>query len=274
MVSITINGRKFSCREGTSVLEAIRSVGIRVPTLCYHEALIPYGACRLCVVEVTKGGSTWLTTSCDLPVREGLCLRTDTPAVLRARRLALELLRAQAPQAEEIRRLAERMGLKESRFAPREGLDRCILCGLCVRVCQKVLGRPAIGFTHRGEQRRIESPFGQAADDCIGCRACEAVCPTGHIRCRDEGPLRRMETFRTDLDLAPCRVCGRPFLPVRLGEFLKKRLPLPDYLDVAETCPDCRRAETARRITQPGGLDAVVGIHGKPGQENRICPER
>ena len=99
MIGLKINGLPVSVEPGSTLLEAAQFLGFPIPTLCHMEGLSPYGACRLCVVEVTRGKWTWLTTACDLPIREGLYIRTETPQVQKARRTALELLWAEAPDA-------------------------------------------------------------------------------------------------------------------------------------------------------------------------------
>lgn len=252
LVTTVIDGREVEVERDRWALEVIREQGIEVPTLCHHPALEPYGACRLCVVEVTRGKWTWLTTSCDLPIREGLSIRTDTEAVRKARRTALEMMWAEAPDAEEVKRLAREMGVQKPRFAPRVKRGKCILCGLCVRVCRDVIGASAIGFSERGTERRVGSPFNVANDACIGCMACVAVCPTGAIRVVDRDGQRWMETFFTQLDLAACEVCGKPSVPVRQLEYVRQRLP--EHMPVRAVCPACRRRETAGRLGVLGEL--------------------
>ena len=175
LVKTVIDGREVEVERDRWALDVAREMGIEIPTLCHHPALEPYGACRLCVVEVTRGKWTWLTTSCDLPIREGLEIRTDTENVMKARRMALELLWAQAPEAEIIQDMARKMGVEKPRFAAREGLGKCILCGLCVRVCTEVLGEAAVSFAARGARRIVTTPFADASSDCIGCGACVSM---------------------------------------------------------------------------------------------------
>jgi len=254
-VKTTINGQEIEVERDRWALDVIREMGIEVPTLCHHPALAPYGACRLCVVEVTKRGSTWLATSCDLPIREGLSIRTDTEAVHRARRTALELLLAEAPEAEEIRRLARQMGLEHPRFAPRVEEGKCILCGLCVRVCRDLIGASAICFADRATDRQVTSPFDVNAEACVGCMACAAVCPTGAIEVVDDGYVRRIDPFSTELELLPCEVCGKPAVPAKLLPYLRAKVP--DHVPVRALCPACRRAEAAAGLSVPSRTGGV-----------------
>lgn len=243
MVQTTIDGRTVEVQRDRWALDVAREMGIEIPTMCHHAALAPYGACRLCVVEVARRGWTHLTTSCDLPIREGLAIRTDTPKVRHARKVAVEMMRAAAPDAEEVAALAEVLGAEEPRFPPRRKHGKCILCGLCVRVCERLLGSSAIGFSHRGAERRVGSPFDETSPDCIGCLACRAVCPTDCVRAVDEGDHRSMVTWHTQLDLARCEQCGTPVAPVKQLEFIRQRLPEP--VAVATLCRSCRRSQSA-----------------------------
>jgi len=252
LVKTVMDGREIEVERDRWALDVCRELGIAVPTLCHHPALEPYGACRLCVVEVARGKWTWLTTSCDLPIREGLSIRTDTDAVRKARRTALELLWAEAPDALEVQRLAKAMGLEKPRFAPRQPGNRCILCGLCVRVCRDLIGASAISFSSRGPTRRISAPFEASADACIGCMACVALCPTDAIRVTDERYVRHLETFNTDLELARCETCGKPAVPVKLLEYLRARVP--EHVPVRSLCPACRRSETAACLSVGAAL--------------------
>jgi len=252
LVKTIIDGLKIEVERDRWALDVIRELGIKVPTLCHHPALAPYGACRLCVVEVTKGRWTWLTTSCDLPIREGLSIRTNTDAVVKARKMALELLWAEAPDAIEIQEMARELGVEKPRFAPRVKEGKCILCGLCVRVCRDLIGVSAIGFSNRGTDRQIGPPFNVATDACIGCMACVALCPTGAIRVADRGFVRHMETFFTELELAPCEACGKPSVPVKMLGYLREQLP--EHVPVRALCLSCRRSQTAARFSDIAAL--------------------
>lgn len=245
LVKTTIDGREIEVERDRWALDVAREMGISIPTLCHHPALEPYGACRLCVVEVTKGKWTWLTTSCDLPVREGLSIKTDTAAVRASRKLSLELLWARAPQAERIASLAEEFGVEKPRFAVRDDLGKCILCGLCVRVCEHVVGASALNFSKRGAARRVNTPFGGPSESCIGCNACVALCPTGHIRSVDKGAVRDLETWQTRLEMIRCDLCGQGYMPVKEFEHIQAKL---GKAPLEKICPGCQRGRTAGRL--------------------------
>ena len=246
LVRTIIDGKEIEVERDRWALDVAREMGISIPSLCHHPALDPYGACRLCVVEVTRGKWTWLTTSCDLPIREGLSIRTNTPEVIKSRKMALELLWAHAPEAECIQALAKELGVEKPRFSLRDDLGKCILCGLCVRVCDKLIGASAISFVNRGVQRRIQTPFDTASDSCIGCNACVAVCPTGHILSSDKGSIRHMETWKTKLDMVLCEICGEPYVPVKQFEIIQAKLG--KQMPLEKICPLCRRSQTVERL--------------------------
>ncbi len=248
LVTTQIDGHEVQVQRDRWALEVATEMGIEIPTLCHHPALDPYGACRLCVVEVSKGTWTWLTTACDLPIREGLSIRTDTPAVRASRKMTLELLWTQAPEATEIQNLAAKLGVTRPRFAARRDLGKCILCGLCIRVCRSVLGEPAICVSRRGANRRVGSPFGEASETCTGCMACVRICPTGHIVSTDDGLVRRMTTWNTELELVRCNACGDPFGTVK--ELKLAQALVGGSYEVDKICPDCRRSQTAGRLAE------------------------
>ncbi len=178
MVEIIVNGQKVEAEEGSLLIHAIEKTGISVPTLCYHKALSPYGACRLCVVEVkVPGRDSTLQASCSYPVHEGLEVLTDTERVKRARKIVAELLLARCPDSEVIQRIAFEFGVKEPRIKKKN--DDCIYCGLCVRICEERMKRSAIGFTGRGSRKKLEPPFRKYNEMCWTCGACNFICPVG-----------------------------------------------------------------------------------------------
>ncbi len=185
MISLTINGQKTEVEKGTTLLQAAKFMDIKIPTLCYHPLIKPFAACRLCVVEVKTRWGMELVPSCQTACREGMEVNTSTDHVLGARRLILEMMLARWPNVPVLCEYAAELGLERSRFPSAlqdERKDACILCGLCVRACEEVVGASAISFADRGVQRHVSTPFNLESDACIACGACAYVCPTSHIK--------------------------------------------------------------------------------------------
>ena len=181
MINLIINGVNASVEEGATLLEAAQFMGFPIPTLCYMEGLSPYGACRLCVVEIGEGPKARLVSSCTYPAEEGLNVRTASSRVIRARKMVLELLLASCPQSKIIQDLASAYEVRRQRF--RQEHEDCVLCGLCVRMCEEQMMAKAIGFRGRGEGRNIGTPFDIKSDACRLCGGCIYVCPACQLRC-------------------------------------------------------------------------------------------
>jgi coenzyme F420 hydrogenase subunit beta len=181
MITLNINGLDVSVEEGSTILEAAQFIGFPIPTLCHMEGLTPYGACRLCVVEIGEEPNSKLVTSCTHPVQPGLKVRTASERVVRARKMILELLLASCPQSKVIQDLASAHNIRQQRF--RQEYEDCILCGLCVRMCEEQMMAKAIGFQGRGENRRIGTPFDIKSEVCRQCGGCIYVCPACQLRC-------------------------------------------------------------------------------------------
>ena len=186
MTTLRINGLDVSVEQGTTLLEAARFLGFPIPTLCSMDGLSPYGACRLCVVEIGEGAKAKLVSSCTYPAEEGLSVRTASGRVLRARRMILELLLASCPQSKVIQDLASAHGIRRQRF--KQEHEDCILCGLCVRMCEEQMAAKAIGFRNRGHNRSIGTPFDVKSDACRLCGGCIYVCPACQLRCTYSEP--------------------------------------------------------------------------------------
>ena len=196
MVRLEIDGQKVQANLGMTVLEAAQSVGIRIPTLCHQKGIEPYGACRLCTVETTDGGRTTLQASCCYPVKEGLVVKTDTPAVLEGRKLLFQILLARCPEVPAIRRLAMDWGVHDTPFTSKH--EDCVLCGLCVRACAKLMGAEAIAFSGRGVSRKVGTPFNFPSETCVACGACTFVCPTGRMQMEAETTARLRKRVGAD----------------------------------------------------------------------------
>ncbi len=205
-VSITIDGKPIEVEEGSYVLQAAEELGIKIPTLCYYEHMTPYAACRICSVEARDGkGWTKIVTACNYPAWDGLQIFTDTPRVITARKVNLEMLMSHCAPAPVLQELADELGVKEPRWGI--GTDTCIMCGLCVRICDEVVGAHALTFSSRGIDREVSTPFKLESEDCILCGACARYCPTGHIRMTDTNG----RILHSELTLGPNTAISIPF---------------------------------------------------------------
>jgi heterodisulfide reductase subunit A-like polyferredoxin/ferredoxin len=181
-VTITIDGQEITAEEGEPLLKVAQNAGFDIPSLCYHEALSPYGSCRLCLVEIEDNGQRKLHASCTYTVKDGIAVYTQSERVLRTRKVVLELLLARCPNSEYVQELASKYGVEKTRFKHRfNGEETCVLCGLCVRVCRERMNRGSIGFAKRGSDREVVVPFDKPSDYCLICGSCISVCPTDAI---------------------------------------------------------------------------------------------
>jgi len=239
LIRLTIDNQTFQAEKGKTVLEVSRDNGIDIPALCYNEGVEPYGACRLCLVEVTKNGRTRLVTSCLYPIEEGLVVKTASDRVIANRKMLVELLLARCSGVKVIQDLARKMGVERPSFRP-EYLENneCILCGLCVRACHEVVGTSAISLVNRGVSREVAAPFLETAEDCIGCGSCVYVCPTDCIKMEDTDGTRTIHNWNVSFQLKKCNRCGNYFAPEKQLEYIRKRLNLPEGF--FDTCPNCR----------------------------------
>jgi NADH dehydrogenase/NADH:ubiquinone oxidoreductase subunit G len=179
-IPLQIDGREVNATEGMTVLEAARNVGIVIPTLCHHEKLEPYGACRICTVEVEVGGRTRLVVACVYLVERDLVVRTRSEKVDRIRKMILELLLAHAPDSPQLLDLAQEYGADKDRFEKEASF--CIHCGLCVRYCAEVKKKNAVGFVGRGIGKEISFIPEIASKECWDCKECFPLCPTSALQ--------------------------------------------------------------------------------------------
>ena len=176
-ITLNINDKEVTGEDGMTILEVARAAGIDIPTLCYHEKLEPYGACRLCLVEIGTPPRTRLVTSCVYPAADRLTVKTRSERVIQNRKMLLEILLARAPGAKIIRDLAEEYGASKARL--KKKATYCILCGLCVRYCAEIKKADAISFIGRGIEREVMFIPEISPESCPPCRECFPLCPTG-----------------------------------------------------------------------------------------------
>jgi len=247
-LALWMDGRPVRARRGTTILEAARAAGIEIPTLCYHEALEPHGGCRLCVVDISRqewGAEPRMVAACLYLAEAGLVVQTASERVRAARREILDLLLARCPESPLIRRLALDYGIRETSYRRNPEPTDCILCGLCTRLCDR-LGPAAISLVGRGIGREVAPPFHEPPPDCVGCLACAAICPTGHI------PFATSEAVhiiwgRTFVRLR-CPTCGRPHITEAEADFWAARKGLAR--GELEKCDACKRTATADTIAR------------------------
>jgi len=212
---VRIDGEDYLVEPGFTVLEAARQFGVDVPTLCFDEALEPYAACRLCVVEVSSAvagkpgvrGPKRTVAACVYPVEEGLEVETASEDIVRHRRNLVELYLSRSPNAKRIQKLAEQFGISEPRYRFPE-THNCIVCGLCVRACSEIVGANAIGFGQRGMKRRVEPPFRRGSAACISCGTCTTICPTEAIRLEEIDKVQSIHVMARGEHETSCAVCG------------------------------------------------------------------
>ena len=204
-IKVTIDGIQTEAEDRTTILNIAQKLGIKIPTLCHHPLLEPYGVCRVCTVEVRSGKRVRMVTACNYPATNGIEVLTNSPRVRRDRKLILEWIMARCGHVKVIEDLAAEYGIMEPRFG--RGNDDCILCGLCVRVCSDVVGANVLGFFNRGATREVSTAYGQTSDKCIACGACAYVCPTGAIQIEDDADL-----VREALPLGPLTPIHIPFM--------------------------------------------------------------
>lgn len=206
MVTLTIDGKEIRACEEMTVLEVAREEGIEIPTLCYHEALTPIGACRLCVVEVTNGGRSRVMASCVTPVSEGMTILTASEKIWNIRRTIIELLLARCPEVGIIKEFAVKLEVRKPPFEIED--HDCFLCGICVRACQEIVGVSAIGFAHRGPKNEVLPPFAEASSACISCGTCVTVCPARTFKLAQVDNIRTMHSFLAGQRKSKCHICG------------------------------------------------------------------
>lgn len=209
MPELRINNIPVSVKKGTTILQAAREIGIRIPTLCDHPALVPDGNCRLCMVEVSQREKSRIVASCMYPINtEGFSVETETPKVKRARRFIIGLLLDRCPESEVLKDMAREYEAKPfGRLPETDTANLCIDCGRCVRACEEE-GNACLDFAWRGWERTVTTPFGEPPENCLGCASCAECCPTDAIRVTESEGIRTI--WNKEFKMIYCKVCGKP----------------------------------------------------------------
>jgi len=250
MVNITINGVAYEAEAGKRLLLVLNEKGIRVPHLCFHHALTPAAACKLCVVEVkVKDKPIRTRLSCAIKITEDMEVATESAMVHQLRNTAIGNLLKLAPHSEAIHKIGKEFGLTTG-IVP----DECIRCKLCVRVCSEIIGAKALRMEKK-EGRSYVSPSDKG--DCIGCLTCTNICPTGAIHYQDEGNVRTI-MIRDEIvgrhTLEKCQICGKPYTTARFLEHVKHIDEAhPHEKQMHKHCPTCSKLYYRRnlKITEP-----------------------
>ena len=242
-VTLTINGKLVRATQGEYLLGVLRRERIDIPALCNHEAVEPYGGCRLCMIEVTRpewDGWKNYVTSCLYPAADGLVIQTDSPQVIEIRRTILDLYLARCPEAKLVQDLAAKYGVTKTSYQTVPEPNDCILCSICTRICD-TMGFKAISTVNRGHGKEVAPPLNQPPDACVGCLACALNCPTNYIKWKDVGGTR--EIWGKKFELIRCEQTGLPTITRDFADYLiANRNINPDYFKKND---DAHRKETS-----------------------------
>lgn len=233
-MKIKIDSNYYTGIEGETLMELAKRNNIHIPNLCHKKSFEGQGRCRLCMVEVTEKNKTHIVSSCVFPVKEGIEVSTNSQNILKIRKNIILLLLLKTPNNEYIRKLAEEYNvIAPERYIDNSSNENCILCGLCVKACEK-MGTSAISLVNRGTTKKVSTPFNDASKDCIGCGACAEVCPTSAISLIDKQGIRSI--WNKEFEMVKCQRCGKYYTTKEALEFMENKLR-EDIL----ICDGCRK---------------------------------
>jgi len=246
-IKLTIDGKATEIAKGKTILQAANSIGINIPTLCHDPRLEPFAGCRVCMVEIERGNTNALITSCNTEATDGMTIRTNSEKVLKTRKMVLELILSDHPKdcmtcekcgSCKLQDLAYEYNVRESRFfeQPDGGVvndrnpviqkdtSKCILCGRCVRICAEIQQDYAIDFKNRGFDTETGTPFGKSLLDttCVLCGQCVSTCPVGSlVEKQAVGKGREWEFKQVKTTCAYCGVGCTMYLNVTGNQVVK-----------------------------------------------------
>lgn len=190
MIEIIINDQKVQVEEGCTILDAANKIGVDIPSLCHHPKVEPYGACRLCTVEIHDGQKMRMVTACNYSIRGPVQVNTNSEKTVNMRKILIQMMMSRWPNVSYIKEIAKKYQVPEPDYThPLVDYNEhaCVLCGLCIRMC-KLEGKigDVMGFSGRGASRAVKIPYEQRPDECQECQKCAAVCPTWAINITTE----------------------------------------------------------------------------------------
>jgi len=243
MIEVVIDGTKVEVEPGTPILAAAHQAGVAIPSLCNSELVEPYGACRVCSVEIEERGKRKVVTACNYPVRGPLEVFTTSERTMATRKVVFEMMLARWPNVPIVKTMAKAAGVSSPRMGhPQRNDDpnACILCGLCVRLCREGVWHNVLAFEGRGTSRKVVMPFGPQEKHCVGCGACASISPTGAIsmvkdptnpadldRIRKAGHALTEEMILLDHEQAQMRISGTAHLSEIMNDY--DLLPVNNY---------------------------------------------
>ena len=279
MIKLIVNAKEIEAEAGNTVLEAALKAGIYIPNLCYHPDLSPIGACRLCIVQIE--GLKDIPTACTTQIKEGMIVHTDTPRIQELRKNIMWLILSEHPidlnKSSQLQKVAEWIGIKQvlAGYTPHtknipkilddplftRDIDRCILCGRCVRICQEVRKTGVLGFINRGVNTIIGTNYGLPLKDsaCKFCEACVEVCPSGALVDKEEFQEEaREKVLLPCTNTCPARIdVARYVQLIAQGryqdalEVIREKVPFPKVLGYVCDHPceeECRRSQVNEPI--------------------------
>lgn len=188
MIEITLNDQKVQVEEGSTILDAAKKIGVEIPALCHHPDVILYGACRLCTVEIHDGRKTRMVTACNYPIRKPITVNTDSEKTISTRKTLIRMMLSRWPNVTYIKEIAKKYKVENPDYTHPlvdSNENACILCGLCVRICEQdgAYEEGIMGYTGRGSSRSVavNMPYKEHPDKCPECNKCAAICPTWNI---------------------------------------------------------------------------------------------
>jgi NADH dehydrogenase/NADH:ubiquinone oxidoreductase subunit G len=235
-MKVKIDGEFYEGYAGETLMELAKRNNIEIPHLCHKKGFEGLARCRLCMVEIKEGSRSRVVSSCVYPIKEGIEVIINSPRIINLRKNIVMLLLLRTPNNEYIKRLAEEYEvIAPDRYLNNKDIEDCILCGLCVKACEKI-GTNAISMVNRGTTKKVSTPYDDSSMDCIGCGACAEVCPTEAIKILDKDGKRVI--WNRTFELLKCSRCGKYYTTIEAFNYANKML---DNKDEEQLCNDCKR---------------------------------